>query len=52
MTGEDESQLADAADVWRTWADDLTATRVPGGHFVPEESPERLADALAAFLAA
>jgi haloacetate dehalogenase len=52
VTGEDESQLADAADVWRTWADDLTATRVPGGHFVPEESPERLADALAAFLAA
>jgi haloacetate dehalogenase len=52
VTGEDETQLADAAGVWRMWADDLTATRVPGGHFVPEESPERLADALAAFLAA
>jgi len=52
VTGEDETQLADAPDVWRAWADDLSATRVPGGHFVPEESPEQLGDALAAFLAA
>ena len=52
VTGEDETQLADAPDVWRAWADDLSATRVPGGHFIPEESPEQLGDALAAFLAA
>jgi haloacetate dehalogenase len=52
VTGEDETQLADAPDVWRAWADDLTATRVPGGHFIPEESPERLGETLAAFLAA
>jgi haloacetate dehalogenase len=52
VTGEDETQLADAPDVWRAWADDLSATRVPGGHFIPEESPEQLGDVLATFLAA
>ena len=52
VTGEDETQLADAPDIWRAWADDLSATRVPGGHFVHEESPQQLGDALAAFLAA
>jgi haloacetate dehalogenase len=50
VTGEDEEQLADASDVWRGWATDLTVTRVPGGHFIPEEAPEELAGALAAFL--
>ncbi len=49
--GADEDQLGDAADVWRPWAARLTATRVPGGHFVPEEAPEPLVAALAAFLA-
>jgi haloacetate dehalogenase len=48
--GEDEPQLADAAEVWRAWAGDVTATRIPGGHFIPEESPEELADILLAFL--
>ncbi len=48
--GEDETQLADAADVWRGWAHDLTALRLPGGHFVPEEAPAELGDALCAFL--
>jgi haloacetate dehalogenase len=51
VTGEDETQLADAPDVWRAWADDLTAATVPGGHFVPEESPSELCDLLANFLA-
>jgi haloacetate dehalogenase len=50
VIGEDEAQLADAPDVWRTWAEDLTATHVPGGHFIPEEAPREFADALAAFL--
>ncbi|MDP9258187.1 MAG: alpha/beta hydrolase, partial [Actinomycetota bacterium] len=52
VTGEDETQLADAADVWRAWAQDLAATRVPGGHFLPEEAPRELAEALMAFLGA
>jgi haloacetate dehalogenase len=39
-------------NVWHAWADDLTATRVPGGHFIPEEAPEQLGAVLAAFLAA
>jgi haloacetate dehalogenase len=50
VIGEDETQLGDAPDVWRAWAEDVTATRVPGGHFTPEEAPTELADALAAFL--
>lgn len=50
VTGEDETQLADAPEVWRAWARDLTATRVPGGHFVPEEAPRELVETLVAFL--
>lgn len=50
VTGEDEAQLADAADVWRSWTRDLTTARVPGGHFNPEEAPEEVYEALAAFL--
>ena len=50
VVGEDETQLADAPDVWRGWAEDLTATQVPGGHFIPEEAPGELAATLAAFL--
>ena len=52
VTGEDETQLADAPDVWRTWAGDLATARVPGGHFIPEEAPDELTDRLAAFLRA
>ena len=40
------------ADVWRAWADDVTAVRVPGGHFLPEEAPDALAAALGTFLRA
>ena len=50
VTGADEAQLADAPDVWAGWADDLTAARVPGGHFVPEEAPEELVAVLMPFL--
>jgi haloacetate dehalogenase len=50
VTGEDETQLADAPAVWQSWAEDLTATRVPGGHFVPEEAPEQLCAIIARFL--
>ena len=40
---------ADAPDVWRAWATDHSATRLPGGHFIPEEAPRELAETLAAF---
>ena len=50
VTGADETQLDDAPDVWRRWADDVAAARVPGGHFFPEEAPDELADHLSAFL--
>jgi haloacetate dehalogenase len=50
VIGQDETQLEDAPDVWRAWAQDLTATQVPGGHFIPEEAPEELAETLLAFL--
>ena len=51
VTGEEEAQLADAPHVWRTWAGDVRAARVPGGHFAPEEAPGELAELLAGFLA-
>jgi haloacetate dehalogenase len=50
VLGEDETQLADAPDVWRRWVRDLTVARVPGGHFTPEEAPRELADVLVRFL--
>ncbi|TQM35328.1 alpha/beta fold hydrolase [Pseudonocardia cypriaca] len=50
VTGADETQLADAPDVWAAWADDLTTASVPGGHFVPEEAPEELLAVLEPFL--
>jgi haloacetate dehalogenase len=52
VTGAEETQLADAPDVWRRWAGDVTAATVPGGHFVPEESPGELVAVLSRFLAA
>jgi haloacetate dehalogenase len=50
VTGADETQLADAPDVWRAWTEDLIATQVPGGHFNPEEAPEELSEILTDFL--
>jgi haloacetate dehalogenase len=50
VTGADETQLADAPEVWRAWAEDLTATQVPGGHFNPEEAHRELSGILADFL--
>jgi hypothetical protein len=49
ITVAEETQLADAPDVWRWWAEDLTAATLPGGHFVPEESPRELAEVLTVF---
>jgi haloacetate dehalogenase len=50
VTGAEETQLADAGDVWTEWADDVTTARVPGGHFVPEEAPDELLGVLMPFL--
>ena len=52
ITSEGEIQIADAPLVWQSWAADVTAVTVPGGHFAPEEAPSELADALGAFLGA
>lgn len=35
---------------WQEWAADVRAVAVPGGHFVCEESPEEVTEALLAFL--
>ena len=51
VTGADETQLADAPAVWSRWAAAVTAATVPGGHFVPEESPDELLHLLGPFLA-
>ncbi|MDQ3659760.1 MAG: alpha/beta hydrolase [Actinomycetota bacterium] len=50
VIGEEETQLANAPDIWRAWVQDLTVSRVPGGHFIPEEAPRQLTEALTAFL--
>jgi haloacetate dehalogenase len=50
VTGSEETQLADAPEIWRRWAVDVTARQVPGGHFVPEEAPDELVEALVEFL--
>lgn len=52
VNGEEEVQLAEAPEIWRAWAEDVTAIDVPGGHFVPEEAPRQLAAALTQFLGA
>ncbi|MEV6277858.1 alpha/beta hydrolase [Nocardia sp. NPDC051832] len=36
----------DAAELWRAWAENLTHTTVPWGHFMAEEAPAAVAGAL------
>jgi len=50
ITGQEETQLADAATVWRGWARHMRSATLPGGHFIPEESAQPLAAALLDFL--
>ena len=50
LTGREETQLADAPEIWRRWASDVTALELPGGHFLPEEAPSELVSALQGFL--
>jgi haloacetate dehalogenase len=50
VTGTEETQLDDAPAIWRSWAAQVSAERVPGGHFLPEEAPDALLLLLAQFL--
>jgi haloacetate dehalogenase len=50
VTGDAETQLADAEAVRRRCGDDVSAAVVAGGHFVPEELPDELAALLSEFL--
>jgi haloacetate dehalogenase len=40
----------DAMDIWKSWADDLEAAAITGGHFLPEEAPDETGRRLLAFL--
>jgi haloacetate dehalogenase len=52
VLGAEETQLADAPNIWRAWADDVAVAELPGGHFLPEEAPDALVSVLIAFLGA
>lgn len=41
----------DVPAVWRAYAQDVTGTALPCDHYVPEEAPERTAEALRGFFA-
>jgi haloacetate dehalogenase len=45
------SQDGGPLGIWRRWADRVEGHAVDGGHFFPEERPERTAEALARFCA-
>jgi haloacetate dehalogenase len=38
--------------LWRDWADEVRGGSLPGGHFFPEEIPDKTADALIRFFSA
>jgi pimeloyl-ACP methyl ester carboxylesterase len=42
----------DPAAVWQAWADNLRTRALPGGHFLPEESPTHVTTAIRDLLAA
>jgi haloacetate dehalogenase len=42
----------DPLELWREWADDVVGGPLPGGHFLPEESPSETSHHLLAFLTA
>jgi haloacetate dehalogenase len=50
VLGAEETQLADAPEIWRAWAEDVSTAELPGGHFLPEEAPDALIAVLAPFL--
>jgi haloacetate dehalogenase len=45
------THFGDPLTIWRGWADNVTGGAVAGGHFMMEESPVRIAEALREFLA-
>ncbi|MEK9672930.1 MAG: alpha/beta hydrolase [Rhodospirillaceae bacterium] len=49
--GEPEKPV-NVLEIWKTWADNVTGQAVPGGHFLPEESPEETLAAMRAFFMA
>jgi haloacetate dehalogenase len=50
VVGAEETQLADAAEIWSRWALEVRFETTPGGHFVPEEAPDVIAASLTGFL--
>jgi haloacetate dehalogenase len=40
----------DPASIWRQYAPDVRGKALPAGHFVPEEAPDLVIDALRDFL--
>jgi haloacetate dehalogenase len=53
--GELDPAFADPSgplEIWRGWAEEVEARPLPAGHFIPEESPEELLEALGPFLGA
>ena len=48
--GRDElGRWFDVIETWRRWADDVRGLAIDAGHFLPEERPEEVAEALRAF---
>ncbi|MEM9318620.1 MAG: alpha/beta hydrolase [Pseudomonadota bacterium] len=46
------ARTGDPLEIWRPWATEITGRSIPGtGHFMPEEAPEAVLDALGGFLA-
>lgn len=48
--GRDElGRWFDVLETWRRWADDVRGFAIDAGHFLPEERPQEVAEALRAF---
>jgi haloacetate dehalogenase len=48
--GEGARDAWDSLGIWRAWAGEVEGGPIPGGHFLPEESPTAVLTALRAFL--
>jgi len=49
--GDEARDAWDSLGIWRAWAEDVGGRSIPGGHFLPEESPAAVLAALRPFLA-
>ena len=45
-------QLNDVMKIWRDHATDVRGKALPGGHFLPEEMPDEMLDAMLSFFTA